>query len=185
MSAPTPIRRGDHARRAARRAHHRARQSDRRRVRQADGRKGHVPGGQSRHLLRHEGAGGRVRHDGESLAKNEIVLRGRAEVAGNLQAPRRSGRLRQRPVGRAAWDQSREFTIRSEVVSPIEIIRSATTIGAEILRMEGKVGTLQPAPLPTSRGRRRSSERSCAARDQGKHLSVIMKAGKFHKNRLN
>ena len=46
-------------------------------------------------------------------------------------------------------EQSREFMIRSEVLSPIEIIRSATTIGARIVRQEGKLGTLKAAPSPT------------------------------------
>ena len=41
-------------------------------------------------------------------------------------------------------DQSREFILRSEVVSPIEVIRSATTIAAQVLRQEGKLGTLAP-----------------------------------------
>ncbi len=40
--------------------------------------------------------------------------------------------------------QSREFVIRSEVQAPIDIIRSATTIGAEIVGLPGKLGTLAP-----------------------------------------
>ena len=40
--------------------------------------------------------------------------------------------------------QSEEFTLRAQVVSPAEIIRSATTIGAQIVRMEGKIGCLKP-----------------------------------------
>ena len=60
---PRLLGRGDHARGPARRAHHRARQPDRRRGGQADGGEGHVPGRQPRRLLRHEGAGGEVRHD--------------------------------------------------------------------------------------------------------------------------
>ena len=53
------FRRGDHARGAARRAHHRARQPDRRCGGQADGREGHVPGRQPRRLLRHDASGRR------------------------------------------------------------------------------------------------------------------------------
>ena len=48
--------RGDHAGRARRRAHHRARQSDRRGNCPADGVERHVPDRQSRHLLRDEEA---------------------------------------------------------------------------------------------------------------------------------
>jgi imidazolonepropionase-like amidohydrolase len=40
--------------------------------------------------------------------------------------------------------QSQEFVIRSEIQAPIDIIRSATAIGAEIVGMPGKLGTLQP-----------------------------------------
>ncbi|MGN6681528.1 MAG: metal-dependent hydrolase family protein, partial [Streptosporangiaceae bacterium] len=43
--------------------------------------------------------------------------------------------------------QSREFVIRSEIQEPIDIIRSATTVGAEIVGMSGKLGTLEPGAL--------------------------------------
>jgi imidazolonepropionase-like amidohydrolase len=40
--------------------------------------------------------------------------------------------------------QSKEFVIRSEIQAPLEVIRSATTIGAEIVGLPGKLGTLAP-----------------------------------------
>ena len=40
--------------------------------------------------------------------------------------------------------QSQEFVIRSEVQAPIDIIRSATIVGAEIVGLPGKLGTLAP-----------------------------------------
>lgn len=40
--------------------------------------------------------------------------------------------------------QSKEFEIRAEVQAPIDIIRSATTVGAEIVGLPGKLGTLAP-----------------------------------------
>lgn len=40
--------------------------------------------------------------------------------------------------------QSEEFVIRSEVQAPIDIIRSATVVGAEIVGLPGKLGTLAP-----------------------------------------
>jgi imidazolonepropionase-like amidohydrolase len=40
--------------------------------------------------------------------------------------------------------QSDEFTIRAQVLSPAEVIASATTIGAEVLNMTGKLGRLTP-----------------------------------------
>ena len=81
---------------------------------------------------------------GESLAKNEVVLQGglkSLEICKRYGIPVAYG---SDLLGDLHWDQSKEFVIRQEVVSPIEIIRSATTIGADVLRMPGKVGTLQP-----------------------------------------
>ncbi|MER7082267.1 Imidazolonepropionase [Saccharopolyspora kobensis] len=40
--------------------------------------------------------------------------------------------------------QSEEFRIRAEVQSPLEIIRSATSVAAELVRMPGEIGTLRP-----------------------------------------
>lgn len=40
--------------------------------------------------------------------------------------------------------QSKEFVIRAQIQAPIDIIRSATTVGAEIIGLPGKLGTLAP-----------------------------------------
>ena len=86
-------------------------------------------------------------------------------------------------LGALQVDQSLEFIHRAKVLKPIEIIRQATTIGAEILRMDGKLGVVAPGahadliavnPLKNLK----------LFLDQGKHLPMIMKAGKFHKNAL-
>ncbi|PZR70341.1 MAG: peptidase M38 [Candidatus Dormiibacter spiritus] len=39
-------------------------------------------------------------------------------------------------------DQLTEFSIRSQVQKPLDIIRSATTVAAQLLKMEGKVGAV-------------------------------------------
>ncbi|WP_390623932.1 amidohydrolase family protein [Fodinicola feengrottensis] len=39
--------------------------------------------------------------------------------------------------------QNHEFRIRSQVQTPIDIIRSATTIGADLIGMTGEIGTLE------------------------------------------
>lgn len=123
---------------------------------------------------------------GESLAKNELVLQGGLK---SLEICKRHGipvAYGSDLLGELHWDQSKEFTIRQEVVSPIEIIRSATTIGAEVLRMPGKVGTLQPGAFADAILVDGNPLKDLALLgDQGKHLSVIMKAGFLHKNRLN
>ncbi|MGB3069971.1 MAG: amidohydrolase family protein [Ottowia sp.] len=43
--------------------------------------------------------------------------------------------------------QSDEFRLRAQVLSPAEVIASATVIGAEVLGMEGKLGRLVPGAL--------------------------------------
>jgi imidazolonepropionase-like amidohydrolase len=81
--------------------------------------------------------------------------------------------------------QSEEFSLRAQVLSPAEIIRSATTIGAQVTRMEGKIGCLKPgafADLLVVDGDPLKNLKLLG--DQGQHLSVIMKGGRFHKNRL-
>src|SRR5712672_168710 len=123
---------------------------------------------------------------GESLAKNEIVLQGGLK---SLEICKRHGipvAYGSDLLGELHWDQSKEFTIRQEVVSPIEIIRSATVIGAEVLRMPGKLGTLQPGAFSDAIIVDGNPLKDLALLgDQGKHLSLIMKAGHLHKNQLN
>jgi imidazolonepropionase-like amidohydrolase len=75
--------------------------------------------------------------------------------------------------------------IRGEVMPAIDVIRSATLIGAEVVRQEGKLGTIQPgayADLLVVDGD--PLKDLSLFQDGGPKLSVIMKAGKFHKNTL-
>ena len=88
-------------------------------------------------------------------------------------------------LGALQVDQSLEFIHRAKVLKPIEIIRQATTVGAEIVRMEGKLGTIAPgayADLIVVDGNPVKNLKLFL--DQGAHLSAIMKGGKFHKNAL-
>jgi imidazolonepropionase-like amidohydrolase len=43
--------------------------------------------------------------------------------------------------------QSNEFRIRAEVLGNLEVLRSATLIGAEILNMKGQLGTISPGAI--------------------------------------
>lgn len=121
----------------------------------------------------------------ESLEKNELVIDGGLK---SLEICKRHGvpvAYGSDLLGELHWDQSNEFTIRQAVMSPIEIIRSATLIGADVLRMPGKLGTLKAgafADLIVVDGN--PLKNLALLVDQGKHLSAIMKGGKFHKNRL-
>jgi imidazolonepropionase-like amidohydrolase len=122
----------------------------------------------------------------DMLAKNDLVIEGALK---SLEICKRHGI----PVaygtdllGQLQVAQSEEFTLRAQVLSPAEIIRSATTVGAQIVRMEGKLGCLKPgafADLLVIDGNPLKDLQLFQA--QGRHLSVIMKAGRFHKNRLH
>ncbi len=122
----------------------------------------------------------------DMLAKNDLVIDGALK---SLEICKRHGI----PVaygtdllGQLQMEQSEEFTLRARVLSPAEIIRSATTIGAQIVRMEGKLGCIAAdafADLLVVDGN--PLKDLALLGDQGKHLSLIMKAGRLHKNRLN
>ena len=122
----------------------------------------------------------------DMLQKNDLVIDGALK---SLEICKRNGV----PVaygtdllGQLQVAQSEEFTIRAQVISPAEIIRSATTIGAQVVRMEGKLGCLKPgafADLIVVDGNPLKDLK--LLQGEGQHLSAIMKGGRFHKNRLN
>ncbi|MBU0724334.1 MAG: amidohydrolase family protein [Alphaproteobacteria bacterium] len=122
----------------------------------------------------------------EMLEKNDIVIEGALR---SLEICKRAGvpvAFGTDLLGQLQVEQSREFSIRSQVVSPIEIIRSATTIGAQVVRREGKLGCLKPgawADLLVVDGN--PLKDISVMEGQGRNLSVIMQGGRFHKNRLN
>ena len=89
-------------------------------------------------------------------------------------------------LGQLQVDQSREFLLRSEVLKPIEIVRQATLVGADVVRQTGKLGVVEAgahADLIVVDGD--PLKDLGLFQDQGKHLRAIMKAGVFHKNELN
>ena len=121
----------------------------------------------------------------EMLEKNDLVIDGGLK---SLEICKRAGvrvGYGSDLLGQLQVDQSRELLFRREVLSPIEIIRQATLVGAEILRMPGKLGEVTPGAfadiLVVDGDPIRKLE---LLTGQGEHLSVIMKAGRFHKNRL-
>lgn len=88
-------------------------------------------------------------------------------------------------LGPLQEEQSREFLLRREVMSPLEIIRSATTIGAEIVRMQGRLGIIEPGAIADLIVVDGDPLRDLnLLQHQGAHLPVIMKQGRFHKNLL-
>ena len=121
----------------------------------------------------------------DQLAKNELVIDGGLR---SLEICKRAGvpvAYGSDLLGQLQVDQSREFLFRAEVLSPIEIIRQATLVGADVVRQTGKLGVVEPgafADLIVIDGD--PLKDLGLFQDQGAHLSAIMKGGVFHKNRL-
>ena len=124
--------------------------------------------------------------DGEMLEKNDLVIDGGLR---SLEICKRAGvpvAYGSDLLGQLQVDQSREFRIRTQVLSPLEVIRSATTIAAQLIRQEEKLGCLRPdafADLLLVDGDPLENIDLLAA--GGKHIAAIMKGGRFHKNTLN
>ena len=86
----------------------------------------------------------------------------------------------------ARKSQLREFAMRKELDTPAEIIRSATTVNAELLMQTGKLGTIAPgayADLLVLEGDPLSD--IGVMLDPAHNLKLIMKDGVIYKNELN
>lgn len=117
-----------------------------------------------------------------SMAKNEMVIEGGLR---SLELCRRAGveiGFGSDLLGQLQDDHCREFLIRREVMSPLEILRSATLVSAKILRQEGRLGEVAAgayADLLVVDGDPLASVD--LFHDQGARLPMIMKAGRFEK----
>lgn len=118
----------------------------------------------------------------DQLAKNEMVIEGALrslEICARHGVPVAFGTDL---LGQLQVAQSREFELRARVVKPIETIRSATTIGAQVIRREGELGCLRAdalADLIAVEGNPLADLSLLG--DQGRHLSLIVQGGRFHK----
>jgi len=82
-------------------------------------------------------------------------------------------------------EQSLEFSIRREVQTPIDIIRSATIHAAELFQLSGEIGVVETgarADLLVVDGNP-IEDLSCL-QDQGRWMRAILKDGVFYKNEL-
>jgi imidazolonepropionase-like amidohydrolase len=74
--------------------------------------------------------------------------------------------------------QSDEFMLRAQVLSPAEVIASATTIGAEVLNMTGKLGRLTPGAFADALVVDGNPFKDLAClTGQGKRIPLVMKGG--------
>ena len=88
-------------------------------------------------------------------------------------------------LGSTYTQQCREFTIRSEVFTPLELLRQATSVAAEMMMMDGQVGCIAPgahADLIVVDGDPLKDIGLLAA--NGQHLSAIVRGGAVVKNEL-
>jgi imidazolonepropionase-like amidohydrolase len=88
-------------------------------------------------------------------------------------------------LGETYLEQCREFVLRSEVFTPLEILRQATSTNAALLMQEGRLGCVKPgayADLLVVDGDPLKDIQLLAA--NGRHLPVIMRAGELIKNEL-
>jgi imidazolonepropionase-like amidohydrolase len=120
-----------------------------------------------------------------SLAKNELVLNaGLRSLAIAHSAGVKIG-FGSDLLGQLQNDHSFEFTIRGEVMSAPDVIRSATLINAEIVRQEGKIGELIPGAFADLLVVDGDPYRDLTVlQGEGRHLAAIMLNGRFVKNRL-
>ncbi len=121
----------------------------------------------------------------DMLEKNDMVIEGgyrSLEICRDAGVPIAFG---SDLIGQLQDEQSREFLLRREVMPAIDILRSATLVGAEVVRQEGKLGVIEPgafADLLLVDGDPLAD--LGLLQDQGAHLPVIMKDGAFVKNAL-
>jgi imidazolonepropionase-like amidohydrolase len=122
----------------------------------------------------------------EMLEKNAMVLEGGYKSLEYCRAAGVKVAYGSDLLGALLEDQSREFSIRAEVMPVIEVIRSATTIAAEVIRRPGKLGCIAPGAWADLIVVDDDPVRNVRLlEDQGAHMPVIMKGGAFHKMRLH
>ncbi len=81
--------------------------------------------------------------------------------------------------------QSQEFLIRSQVLAPVDVLRSATSVNAALIQRAGELGTIAAgavADILVVDGDPLAD--LGLLQEQGRHIPVIMKDGRFCKNAL-
>jgi len=122
----------------------------------------------------------------KSQAKMDFISR---EAMSGLQSMRKEGvkvGFGTDLLGETYTQQCREFTIRQDVFSPLEILRQATSINAEILQQQGVLGCVAPgahADLLVVDGDPLKHINLLA--ENGRHLRLIMLGGKIIRNDLS
>jgi len=89
-------------------------------------------------------------------------------------------------LGETYVQQCREFRIRKEVFSPLEILRQATSVNAQLLQQEGKLGCITPgafADILVVDGDPLKDIELLV--ENGRRLKVIMRDGELIRNDIS
>jgi imidazolonepropionase-like amidohydrolase len=120
-------------------------------------------------------------------SQDKVQIAFRQAISG-MDAMRRAGvkiGLGTDLLGDTYTHESREFGIRREVFSPLEILRQATSINAEILNLQGQLGCIAPdalADLLVVEGDPLQDIELLS--EPRKNLKIIMRAGELVRNEL-
>jgi imidazolonepropionase-like amidohydrolase len=121
-----------------------------------------------------------------SLTKNKLVLEAGLK---SVEIARKAGvkiGFGSDLLGQLQDDQSNEFTLRREVMSAPDVIRSATLVNAEIVRQPGRIGEIVSGAYADLLAVEGDPYRDLSVLlDQGKRISAIMRGGRFVKNGLS
>lgn len=127
--------------------------------------------------------GGSLGFPPDSVAKVETVRSAGMESLAVMKAAGLSMAYGTDLLGEMHRHQSEEFVIRGSVLPAHEVIASATSVAARLLRMEGLVGTVAPgayADLVVVEGN--PLDDLSLLTHQGAHMSIIMQGGAMMKN---
>ncbi|NGY04121.1 metal-dependent hydrolase family protein [Solimonas terrae] len=81
--------------------------------------------------------------------------------------------------------QNEEFSFRADIFEPIDLLRSATSVNAEIMQKRGQVGSIEPGAYADLIAIDRNPLRDIHVMARpDEHFSMIMKGGEFVRNRL-
>ncbi len=121
----------------------------------------------------------------DSVAKIETVRRGGLESLATMRDAGLRMAYGSDLLGEMHVHQAGEFAIRARVLPAIEVLRSATIYAAELLRMQGRLGVIEPgahADLIVVDGDPLTDW--SLLEDQGARIPAIMQAGRFVKREL-
>jgi imidazolonepropionase-like amidohydrolase len=119
------------------------------------------------------------------LAKTDEVIAGALEGLHHMRDAQVKLGFGTDLLGHAYVQQCREFQLRRDFFTPVEILRQATSIGAEILQLPGKLGCVEAgayADLIVVDGD--PLKDIALLSEDGRKLSLIMRAGEIVKNQF-